>query len=121
LIANLNGGVFKGHRLIQEETFREVMTKQYEQFSKPISEGWLNETTGFGLTWWISEYNGDKIFAHSGSVPGYTAFLAGNLNQKTGFAVLTNGNRAHRYLFQLALKILNMLEDFKKRKTTTHK
>jgi len=116
LIANLNRGVFKGHRLIQEETFREVMTKQYEQFSQPISEGWLNETTGFGLTWWISEYKGDKVFAHSGSVPGYTAFLAGNLNQKTGFAILTNGNRAHRHLFQLALKALDMLEDFSKKK-----
>jgi len=109
LIANLNHGVYKGHRLISEGTFKEVMTKQYAQFSGPVSEGWLNETTGYGLTWWISEQNGEKIFAHSGSVIGYTAFLAGNLDQKTGFAILTNGNKAHKYLFELAIKALNIM------------
>ncbi len=113
LIANLNGGVYKGHRLISEETFKEVMTCQYDKFKGPISDGWLNETTGFGLTWWISERKGEKLFAHSGSVPGYTAFLVGNLNQKTGFAILTNGNRSHKYLFDLAVKALDLIEEYK--------
>ncbi len=113
LITNLNGGVYKGHRLISEETFKEVMTCQYDKFKGPISDGWLNETTGFGLTWWISEREGEKLFAHSGSVPGYTAFLAGNLNQKTGFAILTNGNRSHKYLFDLAVKALDLIEEYK--------
>lgn len=113
LITNLNGGVYKGHRLISEETFKEVMTCQYDKFKGPISDGWLNETTGFGLTWWISERKGEKLFAHSGSVPGYTAFLAGNLNKKTGFAILTNGNRSHKFLFDLAVKALDLIEEYK--------
>jgi len=113
LITNLNGGVYKGHRLISGETFKEVMTRQYDKFKGPISDGWLNETTGFGLTWWISEREGEKLFAHSGSVPGYTAFLAGNLDQKTGFAILTNGNRSHKYLFELAVKALDLIEEYK--------
>ncbi len=114
LLANLSGGVFKGCRLISEETFKQVMTRQFDQFAGRISEGWLNETTGFGLTWWISQRKGDTLFAHSGSVPGYTAFLVGNLNKKTGFAILTNGNRAHRYLFDLAIKALDLIEDCRK-------
>jgi CubicO group peptidase (beta-lactamase class C family) len=109
LIANINRGVYKGYRLIGEKTFQEVMRRQYDQFAGPIHEGWLNETSGYGLTWWVSERDGEKIFAHSGSVTGYTAFLAGNLDRKTGFAILTNGNRAHRYLFDLALKALDYL------------
>jgi CubicO group peptidase (beta-lactamase class C family) len=113
LIANLNHGVYKGHRLISEETFNKVMTKQYSQFSGPLGEGWLNETTGCGLTWWITELKGEKVFAHSGSVTGYTAFLAGNLNQKIGVAMLTNGNKAHKYLFDLALKALDILAEEK--------
>jgi CubicO group peptidase (beta-lactamase class C family) len=113
LIANLNHGVYKGHRLISEETFNKVMTKQYAQFSGPVSEGWLNETTGYGLTWWITELNGEKVFAHSGSVTGYTAFLAGNLSQKIGVAMLTNGNKGHKYLFDLALKALDILAEEK--------
>jgi CubicO group peptidase (beta-lactamase class C family) len=114
LIANLNGGVYKGHRLISEETFKQVMTRQFDQFAGRISEGWLNETTGYGLTWWVSQRKGDTLFAHSGSVPGFTAFLVGNLNKKTGFAILTNGNRAHRYLFDLAVKALDLIEDCRK-------
>lgn len=110
LIANLNRGMFKGHRLISEETFQEVMTRQYDQFAGPIARGWLNETTGYGLTWWISERDGDKLFAHSGSVSGYTAFIAGNLNKKNGFAILTNGNRSHPHLYKLALAALDLLQ-----------
>jgi CubicO group peptidase (beta-lactamase class C family) len=110
LIANLNRGVFKGQRLISEATFQEVMTRQYDQFAGPIARGWLNETTGYGLTWWISERNGDKLFAHSGSVSGYTAFIAGNLDKKTGFAVLTNGHQSHPHLYKLAITALDFLE-----------
>jgi CubicO group peptidase (beta-lactamase class C family) len=110
LIANLNHGVFKDHRFISEATFQEVMTRQFDQFAGPIARGWLNETTGYGLTWWISERNGDKLFAHSGSVSGYTAFLAGNLDKKTGFAILTNGDRSHPHLYKLAIKALDLLE-----------
>ncbi|MGB6865181.1 MAG: serine hydrolase domain-containing protein [Candidatus Aminicenantaceae bacterium] len=110
LIANLNRGVFKDHRLISEATFQEVMTRQYDQFAGPIARGWLNETTGYGLTWWISERNGDKLFAHSGSVSGYTAFIAGNLDKKTGFVILTNGHQSHPHLYKLAIKALNLLE-----------
>lgn len=114
LIANLNGGVTKGRPLITQETFAQVMTRQYDQFAGPVAHGWLNETTGFGLAWWISERNGAKVFAHSGSVAGYTAFLAGNLERKTGFAVLSNGNQVHTYLYGLALKALDALEPLPK-------
>jgi CubicO group peptidase (beta-lactamase class C family) len=110
LIVNLNGGTLNGHRLISEETHKEIMTRQYDKFTGPISAGWLNETTGLGLTWWMSERNNDTLFAHSGSVTGYTAFLVGNLDKKIGFAVLTNGTRAHSFLFKLAVKALDILE-----------
>lgn len=113
LIANLNRGVFKNHRLISEETFKQVMKRQFDKFAGPISAGWGDETTGYGLTWWISQRKEETCFAHSGSVPGYTAFLVGNLNQKTGFAILTNSHRAHRHLFKLALKALDLLEAYK--------
>ncbi|MBN1270887.1 MAG: beta-lactamase family protein [Candidatus Aminicenantes bacterium] len=115
LIANLNGGVYKGHRLISEETFSEIMTRQYDQFRGPIGGGWLNDSTAFGLTWWISIQNGEKLFAHSGSVPGYTAFLAGNLDAKTGIAILTNGDKSHKYLYDFSIKALNILAEHVKK------
>jgi len=113
LITNLNRGVHQGNRLIEEETFRQMMTRQFDRFTGPISAGWLNESTGFGLTWWISLRRGETLFAHSGSVTGYTAFLVGNLDRKTGFAILTNGNRSHKHLFELAEKALALMERYR--------
>jgi CubicO group peptidase (beta-lactamase class C family) len=109
LMANLNGGIYKGRRIIGEATLREMMTRQYDRFAGPINGGWLNETSGYGLAWWVSKLNGETVIAHSGSVNGYTAFLAGNLDRRTGVAILTNGNKAHRWLYSLALKALAAL------------
>src|SRR5215475_2669534 len=108
LIANLNGGVFKGKRIISETSLEQMFTRQYDQFKGPV-EGILgNETAGFGLTWWVETRDGDRYFAHSGSVPGYTAFLLGNRDRKLGFAILTNGNRAHPHLFKLADRAMDL-------------
>ena len=110
LITNLNGGIFNGHRLIDAASFDKMMSVQYERFNGPLGGGWLNENTGYGLTWWMTPFMGDTLFAHSGSVPGYTAFLAGDVDNKTGVAILTNGNRAHPHLYRLAKKALDLLK-----------
>jgi CubicO group peptidase (beta-lactamase class C family) len=110
LICNLNGGVFNGKRLISEDMLNQMFTRQYDQFKGGIEGIWGNETAGFGLTWWTQVRNGDRYFAHSGSVAGYTAFLLGNRDRKLGFAILTNGNRAHPHLFKLADKAIDLMK-----------
>jgi len=112
LICNLNGGVFKGKRLISEDTLNQMFSLQYDQFKGGIEGIWGNETAGFGLTWWTEVRDGDRYFAHSGSLAGYTAFLLGNRDRKLGFAVLTNGNRAHPHLFKLADKAIDLMKKY---------
>lgn len=112
LIANLNGGVFKGKRIISEQTLEQMFTRQYDQFKGPIEGLWGNENAGFGLTWWVQVRDGDRYFAHSGSVPGYTAFLLGNRDRRLGFAILTNGNRAHPHLIKLADRAMDLLKKY---------
>ena len=112
LICNLNDGVFKGKRLISHETIEQMMTRQFDQFKGGIEGIWGNESAGFGLTWWTEVRDGDRYFAHSGSVPGYTAFLLGNRDRKFGFAILTNGNRAHPHLFKLADKAMDLMKRY---------
>ena len=112
LIANLNGGVFKGKRIISEATLEQMLTRQYDQFKGPVEGIWGNDTAGFGLTWWVQVRDGDRYFAHSGSVGGYTAFLLGNRDRKLGFAILTNGNRAHPHLFKLADRAIDLLKKY---------
>ena len=110
LICNLNGGVFKEKRLISEDTLNQMFSRQYDQFKGGVEGIWGNETAGFGLTWWTQVRDGDRYFAHSGSVAGYTAFLLGNRDRKLGFAILTNGNRAHPHLFKLADKAMDLMK-----------
>ena len=110
LITNLNGGAFKDKRIISEQTLEQMFTRQYDQFKGRIEGIWGNETAGFGLTWWTQVRDGDRYFAHSGSVAGYTAFLLGNRNRKLGFAILTNGNRSHQHLFKLADRAIDLMK-----------
>ncbi len=112
LIANLNGGEFKKKRIIDEKTLDQMLTIQYDQFKGGIEGIWGNETAGFGLTWWNEVRDGDRYFAHSGSVAGYTAFLLGNRDRKLGFAILTNGNRAHPHLFKLADRAMDLMKKY---------
>ncbi len=114
LIVNLNGGAFKDKRIISEPALEQMFTRQYDQFKGRIENIWGNETAGFGLTWWTQTREGDRYFAHSGSVPGYTAFLLGNRDRKLGFAILTNGNRAHPHLFKLADLAIDLLKKYGK-------
>ncbi len=112
LITNLNGGEFKGKRLISEATFNQMMTRQFDQFKGGIEGIWGNETAGFGLTWWTQVRDGDRYFAHSGSLSGYTAFLLGNRDRKFGFAILTNGNSAHPHLFKLGDRAMDLMKKY---------
>jgi len=118
LIMNMNGGVFKGKRIISEDTMNQMFTRQFDQFKGGIEGIWGNETAGFGLTWWVQERDGEHYFAHSGSVSGYTAFLLANRDRKLGFAILTNGNRAHPHLFKLGDRALDLMKKYSVADTT---
>ena len=84
-----------------------------ENRDAPVVKRRVAETAGFGLTWWTEVRDGDRYIAHSGSVPGYTAFLLGNRDRKFGFAILTNGNRAHLHLFKLADKAIDLMKKYR--------
>ena len=112
LITNLNNGIFKDKRIISEATMDQMMTRQYDQFKGGIEGIWGNETAGFGLTWWTQVKDGERYFAHSGSVGGYTAFLLGNRDRKFGFAILTNGDKAHPHLFKLSERAMDLMKKY---------
>jgi CubicO group peptidase (beta-lactamase class C family) len=112
LIFNLNNGVFKGKRIVSEATMEQMFTRQFDQFKGGIEGIWGNETAGFGLTWWVQVRNGERYFAHSGSVAGYTAYLLGNRDRKLGFAIMTNGNSAHPHLFKLGDRAIDLMEQY---------
>jgi CubicO group peptidase (beta-lactamase class C family) len=109
---NLGDGAVEGGRLLEPETLDQMHTLQFREFSGGrMSGGWGYENTGYGLTWWTTERDGEKFFAHSGSVSGYTAFVMGNRTRGLGIAVLTNGNRAHPHLVRICNLALDLLAE----------
>ena len=73
--------------------------------------GWGYEAPGYGLTWWTTTRGDDRYFAHSGSVPGYTAFVMGNRGRGHGVVLLTNGNRAHPHLVRLSNLAMDLMSE----------
>lgn len=84
-------------------------TAQFPQFTLPLEE-LAGAEYAYGLTWRVLKRRGDRVFTHSGSVPGYTSLLMGNLDQKLGVAIMTNGHRAHPHLYRLADRTLEILK-----------
>jgi len=109
---NLGDGAAGEERLLKPETLDLMHTLQFSQFAgAPMGGGWGYENPGYGLTWWVSTRNGERFFAHSGSVSGYTAFVMGNRTRGFGIAVLTNGNRAHPHLVRICNLALDLLAE----------
>jgi len=109
LIASLNGGSFRGTRILSAETADLMQTRQYDRFTGPMTGGWGGPETGYGLAWWTTTLNGERYIAHSGSVRGYTAFIHGNRDRRLGVAILTNGQRAHPHLVRLSFLATDLM------------
>jgi CubicO group peptidase (beta-lactamase class C family) len=109
---NLGDGSTNGERLLQRSTLDQMHTLQFPQLSDgPMAGGWGYESPGYGLTWWTTRRDGEAFFAHSGSVPGYTAFVMGNRTLGYGVALLSNGNAAHPHLVRLTNLALDLLAE----------
>lgn len=109
LMTNLNRGNYEGEEIITEETFEKMTTTQFEcdHFNfAPI----FGEDATIGFAWWLKQKDGEKLFAHSGSVPGYTAWITGNLDRGVGVVILSNGNSAHLHLSKLAEEALDLMK-----------
>ncbi len=107
---NLGDGMAGPRRLLRPETLELMQSLQFPAFAgEPMGGGWGYDDPGYGLTWWTSSRGHDRYFAHSGSVPGYTAFVMGNAVRGHGIVFLTNGNRAHPHLVRLSNLALDLM------------
>ena len=109
---NLGDGSVEGTRLLRPETLDLMHTLQFPDLAGgSMAGGWGYETPGYGLTWWVTSRAGERFFAHSGSVSGYTAFVMGNRTRGLGIAVLSNGNRAHPHLVRICNLAMDLLAE----------
>jgi CubicO group peptidase (beta-lactamase class C family) len=53
----------------------------------------ISQTLSWGLGWGIQHTQAGDIIFHSGDNPGYKALVAASIPRKTGFIIMTNGDR----------------------------
>jgi CubicO group peptidase (beta-lactamase class C family) len=80
LVAQLNGGVFHGNRILSEESVREMHTPQF------------GGDYGFGF-WMVKDSaSGHTLIHHGGAIAGQRAFLIGDLDARVGVYYMTNSD-----------------------------
>jgi CubicO group peptidase (beta-lactamase class C family) len=80
LIAQLNGGVFQGKRILSEESVREMHTPRF------------GGDYGFGFWMVHDSTSGHTLIHHGGAIAGQRAFLIGDLDAHVGVYYMTNSD-----------------------------
>jgi CubicO group peptidase (beta-lactamase class C family) len=80
LIAQLNGGVFHGNRILSEQSVREMHTPRF------------GGDYGFGFWMVRDSASGHTLIHHGGAIAGQRAFLIGDLDARVGVYYMTNSD-----------------------------
>ena len=84
--AHLNGGVFNGKRILSEASVKELHREQSVTKENPYGLGVIVQKATDGHT----------IVSHTGGVPGFTAYMIGDVDAKAGVYVMTNSSAPRR-------------------------
>src|SRR5947209_4696522 len=96
MIFQLGDGTFQGKRILSAEAMNEMHSPQ---IIIPANEAFrtarqLKYFGGYGLGWQVMDYRGNRMFWHSGTGDGQTAFLELLPDSHLGVLVLTNSWKA---------------------------
>jgi CubicO group peptidase (beta-lactamase class C family) len=73
-------GVYRGARLVSGKGFDELVTRQTG----------ITPALGYGLGWFLREWQGNRVADHGGNIEGFNAMVAFMPDKKLGFAMLSN-------------------------------
>jgi CubicO group peptidase (beta-lactamase class C family) len=96
LAAQLNGGVFRGQRILAEASIREMHRRQFG-----------GERYGLGTL--VTEYEGRVFLQHGGAIPGFNATFVGEPKTRTGVFVMSNLHSSLEAIGPLAKLAMELL------------
>ena len=89
LICIANGGEYKGKRILNEITIKEMLNPQYKKGKAP--ENFNVDERNIGIFWDVSKNDkGETIIGQSGGDPGVGTMMYYNLDQGTGIILFAN-------------------------------
>ena len=105
---NLNGGVYKGKRLISADVIKEIQTPQtiirldsLDQALRPS-----NHFAAYGFGWTLRDYLGRKLVQHDGALDGMRARVVLVPEEKLGFVILMNSQNTNLHS-SIAYRVLD--------------
>ena len=81
VVMNMNGGEYKGKRLLKEETIREM-----QRLQAPTGRS----RSGMGLTWFRAIHDDKVMLYHTGGLPDYTNHVCFHPVERLGVCWLSN-------------------------------
>lgn len=95
VIMNLNGGEFKGRRIIAEATLKEIHSAQMPLVPEamlypPLETHPEVGQASYGFGWFVQNYRGHRWVHHGGNIDGFCALVSMLPQEKLGLVVLTN-------------------------------
>lgn len=97
-----NGIGLNGAKLLSNRSSREMRRRHW-----PSGRKKPNERSSRGLAWDLLDWDGDKLFSHSGSTVGQDAILIVSSDKKIAVALLTNGGDVGKFRRELLTGLLN--------------
>lgn len=85
-IALLNGGVYKGHRILKQANIEQMQKMQFTALNKPVNINPLTKNEGL---FWTTKDDGKKI-GYGGTDPGVKTEMLSDLSQEVAVILFTN-------------------------------
>jgi CubicO group peptidase (beta-lactamase class C family) len=85
-----NNGVFNGDTLLQAKTVNYILSLQTPQSVSNFDQSNGINFKGYGLGWFLFDYDGKKVAHHGGGLPGFISKIGFVQKENLGFVVLTN-------------------------------
>lgn len=95
LAAQLNGGVFRGNRILAEESVREMRRKQF--------------VSAYGLGTGIPRLEGHELIQHGGAIPGFNSISIGEPASKQGVYIMSNSGQSAKAIGALARLAMRLM------------
>jgi CubicO group peptidase (beta-lactamase class C family) len=96
LAAQLNGGVFRGTRILSEASAHEMQRRQFAD-------------EGYGLGTGVSESGGHEYLSHSGAIPGFNSISLGEPATRTGVYIMSNSGQSSKAIGPLARLAMSLM------------
>lgn len=86
----LNNGIYKEDTLLSTSSIYEIHSQQTVMRTGNYDKQIGVHFKGYGLGWFLLDYNGRKVIRHGGGLPGYISQIALVPEENLGMIILTN-------------------------------